>query len=84
MAGGGAEALTVSRGYDGRIDLLLSDIEMNDMSGIDLAHQMTAERRGLRVLLKSGKSGLCRTRGVRLFGETLFSGPIAKRGPEDG
>jgi hypothetical protein len=43
---------------------------MNDMSGIDLAHQMTAERRGLRVLLKSGKSGLCRKRGVRLFGET--------------
>jgi CheY-like chemotaxis protein len=48
------EALAVSRRYDGHIHLLLTDVEMPGMSGIELARQMVAERPGMTVLLTSG------------------------------
>jgi CheY-like chemotaxis protein len=55
-AGNAPEALRISRGRAGRIDLLLSDIEMPGMSGIELARHLRVERPGIAVLLISGNS----------------------------
>ena len=55
--GSGAEALVQSRAYTGEIHLLLSDFQMPEMSGVELATAMTAERPQLKVLLMSGFPG---------------------------
>ena len=55
--GSGAEALRQSKAYKGEIHLLLSDFQMPEMSGVELATAMTAERPRLKVLLMSGFPG---------------------------
>jgi two-component system cell cycle sensor histidine kinase/response regulator CckA len=50
----GAHALQQSRDFKGEINLLLSDFQMPEMSGVDLATSMTLERPQLKVLLMSG------------------------------
>jgi FixJ family two-component response regulator len=52
--GSGAEALQQSKAYKDEIALLLSDFQMPDMSGVELATAMTADRPRLKVLLMSG------------------------------
>jgi CheY-like chemotaxis protein len=52
-AGSGEEALQLSRGYAGEIDLLLSDFQMPRMSGVDLATEITIDRPKIKVLLMS-------------------------------
>ena len=47
-----AEALTISGG-ESTIDLLLSDVEMDGMNGIELGRQMKVERPDIGVLLYS-------------------------------
>jgi PAS domain S-box-containing protein len=54
VAGGPHEALTLARAHDGRIDLLLTDVMMPQMSGRELAARMIDERPELRVLFTSG------------------------------
>jgi CheY-like chemotaxis protein len=46
----GVSALQQSRKFKGTIDLLLSDFQMPEMSGVELATVMTSERNGLKVL----------------------------------
>jgi CheY-like chemotaxis protein len=55
-AGDGKAALEASRKYPGTIDLLLSDVEMPRMGGLDLCRNITIERPGIKVLLMSGHS----------------------------
>ena len=50
----GKEALQQSRDYKPEIHLLLSDFQMPEMTGVDLATQMTIDRPLLKVLLMSG------------------------------
>ena len=50
----GNEALQKAREFDGVIDLLLSDIEMPGMTGIELATQLSLARPDTKVLLMSG------------------------------
>ena len=52
----GAEALALARSYVGVIDLLLTDIEMPRMNGLELSQQIIAERPGIRVLVMSGQT----------------------------
>ena len=60
----GADALEVSRKYEGAIDLLLTDVKMPGMSGVELSRHITRERPGIKVLLMSGKtSGEFRSAG---------------------
>jgi DNA-binding response OmpR family regulator len=55
----GKDALEKSRAHAGRIDLLLSNIEMPGMNGVELATQLRRERAETRILLISGfPSGL--------------------------
>ncbi len=51
-----AAALGHSQSYPGEIHLLLTDIVMPQMSGLDLAEKLKAARPGLRVLYMSGYS----------------------------
>ena len=53
-AGGGAEALAVSDGFSGSIDLLLTDVIMPGMNGRELAARMRERRPSLKVLYISG------------------------------
>lgn len=48
------EALAMERGFDGRIDLLLTDIMMPGINGVELAAALRERRPGLRVLFMSG------------------------------
>jgi two-component system cell cycle sensor histidine kinase/response regulator CckA len=52
-ASSGTGALEAAEGV-ARIDLLLSDIVMEGMTGIELSHRLRASRPGLPVLLMSG------------------------------
>jgi CheY-like chemotaxis protein len=53
-ASDGKEALQKSRDYGATIDLLLSDVEMPGMTGIELAIQLNRERPNMKILLTSG------------------------------
>jgi CheY-like chemotaxis protein len=50
----GEEALALAGAFEGRIDALVSDVRMGEMSGTDLALALQGERPKLRVLLTSG------------------------------
>jgi CheY-like chemotaxis protein len=50
----GTEVLALTESYDGRIDLLLTDVVMPGMSGPELAEQVRAVRKQIRVLYMSG------------------------------
>jgi DNA-binding response OmpR family regulator len=59
LASDGKDALQKARAFDGVIDLLLSDVEMPGMTGIELAIQLDRERPDTKILLISGlDSGL--------------------------
>ena len=54
VAGDGKDALQKARSFPGIIHLLLSDIEMPGMTGIELAIQLNQERPDTKILLISG------------------------------
>jgi DNA-binding response OmpR family regulator len=51
----GEEALRLSRKFDGTIHLLVSDIVMPKLDGIELRNQILQERPSIKVLLLSGQ-----------------------------
>ena len=53
----GAEALEKSGTFDGEIALLLTDFEMANMAGIELATRLTELRPAIKVLMMSGFNG---------------------------
>ena len=57
QADGGVEALRLAAEYPDRIDLLLSDIKMPEMSGPELRELLKKTRPRVRVMLMSGFSG---------------------------
>ncbi|HKD04453.1 MAG TPA: response regulator [Bryobacteraceae bacterium] len=65
LASDGVEALELSRGYSGDIHLLLSDVIMPRMNGVNLAANIRAERPATRSLLMSGELGTEITRPSR-------------------
>jgi CheY-like chemotaxis protein len=50
----GISALEASRNYSGRIDLLLSDVDMPRMDGVELCRILASERPETKVVLMSG------------------------------
>jgi CheY-like chemotaxis protein len=54
VAEDGASALEAARAYPGTIDLLVSDVVMPGLSGLELAVKLLEERSTMRVLLMSG------------------------------
>jgi two-component system, cell cycle sensor histidine kinase and response regulator CckA len=55
VAANGQEALALSRGFDGEIALLLTDMEMPGMGGDELTELVMRERPGIRILQMSGR-----------------------------
>jgi two-component system, cell cycle sensor histidine kinase and response regulator CckA len=55
-AASGSDALAQARRHPGRIDLLLTDVVMPHMGGLELAAKLLGERRGVPVLYMSGYS----------------------------
>ena len=53
-ASDGKAALEVSRNHPGSIDLVLSDVEMPEMDGLELCQTLASERPGIKVLMMSG------------------------------
>jgi two-component system, cell cycle sensor histidine kinase and response regulator CckA len=51
----GEHALEVSRGYSGLIDVLLTDVRMPKMDGLELSTHIVRERPGIKILFMSGK-----------------------------
>lgn len=53
-AGDGAAALEASRSFSGSIDLVLTDVVMPKMDGLELWSNIKTERPGIKVLMMSG------------------------------
>jgi len=53
-ASGGEEALALARRGNAPIDLLLTDIVMPEMSGVELADRLERERPDMRILFMTG------------------------------
>ena len=47
-------AIEIAREFEGRIDLLFTDVVMPHMSGFELARELTSSRSGMKVLYTSG------------------------------
>ena len=60
----GLDALEKAKNHSGKIDLLLSNLQMPRMTGIELATQISMERPETKVLLMSGL-----TSGLLLLGK---------------
>lgn len=76
-ANGGQEALSASERHEGKIDLLLTDVVMPEMSGRELAEQLTKRRPGLEVLYMSGYTDDAMVRhGVAEHREALLAKPF--------
>jgi signal transduction histidine kinase/ActR/RegA family two-component response regulator len=54
QAGNGEDALRVAEHHDGKIDLVISDVIMPVMSGVEMAEKLAARYPGLRILFTSG------------------------------
>jgi two-component system, cell cycle sensor histidine kinase and response regulator CckA len=52
----GEQALDLARQHDAPIDILVTDIVMPGMGGVELAERLVSERPGLRVLFVTGYS----------------------------
>ena len=50
----GEAALFVSHQYPGRIHLLLTDLRMPNMNGVELSKRISAERPGIQIVFMSG------------------------------
>ena len=84
-ASGGEAALALERGFDGMIDLLLTDVVMPGMSGPELASRLSEIRPGMKVLYMSGytddvlgKRGMLEA-DVELIGKPFTALALAQR-----
>ncbi|MCJ7771537.1 MAG: response regulator, partial [Desulfobacterales bacterium] len=57
LANNGEEALKISEDFDGPIDLLLTDVIMPGINGMELAQQLKLRREETKVIFMSGYTG---------------------------
>ncbi|HYY75048.1 MAG TPA: PAS domain S-box protein [Gaiellaceae bacterium] len=57
-AGTGVEALAVAAAHEGAIDLVVTDVVMPEMGGLELTQRLAAERPGIKVVYMSGYTEL--------------------------
>lgn len=56
-ADSGESALEQSKAFEGQIHLLLTDVMMPNMNGVELANQITTQRPEIKVVIMSGFTG---------------------------
>ncbi len=71
VADDGRQALQVAASHAGPIDLLLTDVTMPRLGGVELAQALLAARPEARVLFMSGHAERARLQTSRLVGEVL-------------
>ena len=84
IASNGVEALDLSRRYRGHIDLLISDILMPSMTGIELAKVLTIERPTIKVMLVSGSTEGLIPAGCHFVAKPFTTVVLQKRVSESG
>src|SRR5436190_20039833 len=57
VATNGYEALELSRDYHGVIDILLTDLRMPRMGGVELITEIVKDRPGMKILVMAGRIG---------------------------
>ena len=77
----GEAALEISRRYSGPVDLLLTDLEMPGMSGLELYRLLAVERPGIKVLIMSG--GVTAGEGTSITGLPFLQKPFTPSGLHD-
>lgn len=79
-AADGQEGLELSRKYSGKIDLLITDVNMPRMNGTDLCRHLMEERAGIKVLVIScaGTRGIIKQIANMPFLRKPFDGQILK------
>ncbi len=79
-AGNGAEALEISEGHEGQIDVLLTDVVMPLMNGHELAEKLTQNRPATKVIYMSGYTDdVIAKHGVLEPGIAFIQKPITTR-----
>jgi PAS domain S-box-containing protein len=73
----GRHALLVASGVDGPIDLLLSDVVMPHMGGIDLALELRALRPEMRIALMSGHTSGIDRADIDRVGQGFLTKPFS-------
>jgi two-component system, cell cycle sensor histidine kinase and response regulator CckA len=73
-AGNGTEAVEVANAYDGKIDLLLTDLVMPEVNGYELAEALRPGRSQMKILFMSGYAPEARER----YGEGAAQGHLQK------
>jgi CheY-like chemotaxis protein len=77
-AGSGQQALAVAKGYNGHLDLLLTDVVMPKMSGRELSQSLTALDPELKTIFMSGYTDDAAVRhGVREAGVVFLQKPFS-------
>ncbi|MFI5280208.1 MAG: response regulator [Gemmatimonadales bacterium] len=76
-AGSGSSALALLADHTGKLDLLLTDVQMQNMSGGELAESVQADHPDVRVLFMSGyTSGAALHDSVREDGVAFIAKPF--------
>jgi two-component system, cell cycle sensor histidine kinase and response regulator CckA len=76
----GAEAIRVSQGYSGPIHLMVTDILMDGMSGVELAERLSFKRPEMRVLFATGyPAGLAENASLGREDAPLLKKPFSGR-----
>jgi PAS domain S-box-containing protein len=78
QATGGEEALRLCEKYPGRIDLLLTDIVLPDMSGLEIFKQVSGRRPEMKVVYMSGYTGETVLRHGALEPSMIAAKPFTK------
>jgi CheY-like chemotaxis protein len=85
VAENGADALTLFNQHEGKVDLLLTDVVMRQMSGREIAERLARSKPALKVLYMSGhtdeiidRHGLLEN-GVRLIGKPFTAEDMSRK-----
>ncbi len=74
-ASDGDLALDIAEKHDGIIDLLISDVDMPNMRGPELARALFLQRPNIKILLISGVEKSCWISGWRFSEQTIHTQP---------
>jgi CheY-like chemotaxis protein len=78
LASDGAEAIRVDEQHNGRIDLLITDMVMPGMSGLELARSLSRTRPGLKALYTSGYTDAMLHQGILEEGTFFLAKPFTR------
>jgi PAS domain S-box-containing protein len=76
VAGSAADALRIAGDHEGSIDLLLTDVVMPGVNGIDLANGLALLRPSMKVLFMSGYPDFPESQGVAVTGAAFLQKPF--------